>query len=62
MDERASTLQDSVTSVIIDTNVDRFLETGTAATRMQVDWFDPGNVISPAWGARIDQATWEVTP
>ena len=46
----------------IDTNAQRFVETGTAEVQMRVEWFDPGNVFFPAWLGRVDQALWSVVP
>ena len=48
-------------SFTIDTNPGRFIEPGTAALDARVEWFDPGNVW-PAWGVRIDEATWWTVP
>lgn len=62
VDERAATLTDSVVVVNITTDAQRFVETGTGALAMRVEWFDPGDVFFVDWGSLTDQAVWVVTP
>jgi T5SS/PEP-CTERM-associated repeat protein len=62
VDDRPATRQDSIVEVTITTDPQRFVQTGTDAMQMRVEYFSPGNVFSPAWGGRIDQAVWHVTP
>jgi hypothetical protein len=62
VDERIATPSDSVVEVEIDENAGRFVEKGSRRLRMRVEWFDPGNVFSPAWGSQTDQAIWRATP
>jgi hypothetical protein len=61
VDQRTATTNDSVVEVTIDTNPGRFIEPGTDALDVRVEWFDPGNVW-PAWGVRIDEASWWTVP
>jgi hypothetical protein len=62
IDERLATLGDAVARVNIDGDARRFIEPGANTLRMRLDWFDPGDVFSPAWGTRTDQAVWRIAP
>jgi thiosulfate dehydrogenase len=62
VDERIATPGDSVVWLLINVNPDRFIEPGTDAMQMRVEWFDPGDVFFVAWMSRTDQAIWRLAP
>jgi streptogramin lyase len=63
VDERTASLADTVVEAEIGmADSWRYIEPGTDRMLMRIEWFDPGNVFSPAWGARIDQAVWTLKP
>jgi DNA-binding beta-propeller fold protein YncE len=62
VDERIATPSASVFTVTIDSEPERFIESGTNDMKMRLEWFHPGDVFFPAWLVGIDQAWWLVTP
>ena len=63
VDERDATVADSVVQLEFDfVDAWRYIDLTTDQMIMRLEWFDPGNVFSPAWGARIDQAVWTLKP
>jgi len=58
IDERATTVIDSIIDVVVDHDPTRFIAPGTGKLKMRLDWFDPG--LFAAWGVRVDHATWTV--
>ena len=57
VDTREATTNDSVTSVTIDSDVARFVDSQTREMAARISFYDPGIPIV-GWGARIDRTAW----
>jgi glucose/arabinose dehydrogenase len=62
MDGRTATQLDSVAQFTIDTDPQRFVQTATFEVKSRMEWFDPGNLVFPAWGGKIDEVAWDLIP
>jgi hypothetical protein len=62
VDTRTTSFTDEIVEVEIGVNPDRYIDNGTGAVEARLNWLEPGNVFSPAWGSRADMTRWRISP
>jgi choice-of-anchor B domain-containing protein len=62
VDQRMATLSDSVVTVSITNQPERFVEQGTGRVRARIRYKSIGPVLTYPWFVSVDQSIWMVTP
>ncbi|MHC5028639.1 MAG: FG-GAP repeat domain-containing protein, partial [Planctomycetota bacterium] len=62
--ERRASHTDETVEILIDRDTGRYIEDGTGAMSLRVDWFDPTNALAQlmGWRTMTDRIVWQVTP
>lgn len=62
IDSRATTVPDSIASVTINSNTNRFVQSGTRLIQMRVTWKQTSPVFFYPWTARVDHVNFKIVP